>query len=97
MKATIGLGGAFVEDGEYVTDSTSEALRCALAHDTESLRPLRSLCLFLSLCKVQVATWQGAGNISFEGDAELLYMEDSCSWSYRSWSTMLVKTVHGCL
>ncbi|CAE7947537.1 TNXB [Symbiodinium sp. KB8] len=41
VKATIGLGGAFVEDGEYV------------------------------------ATWQGIGNISWEGDAEFLRMEDA--------------------
>jgi len=41
VKATIGLGGAFVEDGEYV------------------------------------AMWQGIGNISWEGDAEFLRMEDA--------------------
>ncbi|CAK9041028.1 unnamed protein product [Durusdinium trenchii] len=43
VKATIGAGGAFIEDGEYV------------------------------------ATWEGRGNVSWEGDASLLQMEDSAA------------------
>ena len=69
VKATIGLGGAFVEDGEYAPSQVAHAVLYLLAF--YEAFPCFGKC---SIC--QVATWRGNGNISWEGDAEVIGTED---------------------